>query len=360
MRQAPRICQMMTTQFSDLLAVLDTVSPVLLVAEVEHIAREVFGLDGRARELTGERDRNFHLGVGDADYVLKISNPAEDRQVIDFQSRALRHIAAVDPGLPVPRLVSTRSGAAEWLLARPGETPRIVRVLSFLQGVPMYKVAADAGLMRSLGHHAARLDRALRGFFHPAAGHELMWDLKHARSLRELLADIPDAAQRALAARVLDRFEEHALPVLPSLRAQVIHNDLNPHNVLVAPDDHARIVGIIDFGDMVHAPLVNSVAVTAAYQVAPAGHPLAMAGELIAAYHRLVPLEPAELDVLFDLITTRMVLTVAISGWRAARYPENQAYILRNNPRAWASLARCDALSRADAQGYLRRACGME
>ena len=45
----------------------------------------------------------------------------------------------------------------------------------------------------------------------------------------------------------------------------------------------------------------------------------------------MLPLQAAELDILFDLIATRMVLTVAITGWRAARYPENAAYILRNN-----------------------------
>jgi Ser/Thr protein kinase RdoA (MazF antagonist) len=350
---------MTPTRLPDPTAVLDTVSPALTLQQVEAMAREVFGLAATASELSGERDRNFHLREGDRHYVLKVANPAEDRQVLDFQSRALMHVAAVDPGLPVPRVVPTRDGAIAWLLEGEG-APRVVRVLSFLQGEPMHKVAASPGLRSNLGRHAARLDLALRGFFHPAAGHELMWDMKHASGLRALLVHMRDPAQRALAARVLDRFEAHVLPVLPALRAQVIHNDLNPHNVLVAPDDHERIAGIIDFGDMVHAPLVNSLAVTAAYQLSPTGHPLAAVAELAAAYHQLVPLERIELDLLFDLITTRMVLTVAISGWRAARYPENETYILRNTGRAWTSLARCDALNRADARSYLRRACGME
>ena len=43
-----------------------------------------------------------------------------------------------------------------------------------------------------------------------------------------------------------------------------------------------------------------------------------------------------ELDILFDLIATRMVLTVTISAWRASRYPDNAAYILRNCEKAWA------------------------
>jgi hydroxylysine kinase len=57
---------------------------------------------------------------------------------------------------------------------------------------------------------------------------------------------------------------------------------------------------------------------------------------------------------------TRMVLTVAITGWRAARYPENASYILRNNPQAWAGLERCETLNRTEAQAFLRRACQAE
>lgn len=351
---------MTTSQISESSILLDTASPELSLQDVERIAHDVFGIVSQASELTGERDRNYHLRAGDAHYVLKVSNPAEDPQVIDLQTRALLHIAAVDPDLPVPRLLRTRAGAADWWLEDSSEAPRLVRVLSFLQGVPMHKAAASRSLQHNLGLHAARLDLALRGFFHAGAGHELMWDLKHANTVRPLLEHIRDPGQRSLAERVLDRFDRHALPRLPGLRAQVIHNDLNPHNVLVAPDDHSHIVGIIDFGDMVHAPLINNLAVAAAYQVSETGHPLEMVAEMAAAYHRLVPLEPVELDLLFDLITTRMVLTVAISGWRAARYPENHAYILRNNLQAWARLTRCDSLDRAEAQAYLRQACQVE
>ena len=125
----------------------------------------------------------------------------------------------------------------------------------------------------------------MRGFFHPAAGHELMWDMKHASRVRDLLVHIEDESEARIGTALSRQFRSHALPKLPHLRAQVIHNDLNPHNVLVSPDDHDRIAGIIDFGDMVHAPLINNLAVAAAYQIAPTGHPLETAAEMIAAYH---------------------------------------------------------------------------
>ena len=81
---------------------------------------------------------------------------------------------------------------------------------------------------------------------------------------------------------------------------------------------------------------------------------------MIAAYHAVLPLEPAEFSVLFDLIATRMAMTIVISSWRAARYPANRNYILRNNAAAWARLQRMAALSRdqADISNSTRLRCG--
>lgn len=339
-------------------SLLSTAAPAFSATEAEDLAFDVFGLRAEASGLSGERDSNFYLRVADdGHYILKVSHPAEDRQVTDFQTQALLHVAAMAPSLPIPRVLKTRSGATEWLLARPGEDARIVRVLTFLQGEPIHRAPASTLQRRNLGSLLARLDLALRDFAHPAAHHELMWDMKHASRLRDLLVHISDPQQRGLAERFLDNFETHALPAFAHLRAQVIHNDMNPHNVLVSSDDPNRIAGIIDFGDMVHAPLINNLAVAAAYHPTDDGHPLAAAADVIAAYHAALPLQGDEIDLLFDLIATRMVLTVTISGWRAARYPENRDYILRNNRKAWTGLERLNSLSRHEAQAYLHRIC---
>lgn len=347
----------MTSQ-QDIDSLLATAVPDLSAEEAERIAADIYGLDAVAGELKGERDRNFHLRTHDGGhYVLKVSNPAEDPQVTHFQTQALLHVESRDPTLPVPRVVKTLEGEAEALLTRPGEEPRIVRILTYLQGEPLHRAPHSRAQRCNLGACLAQLDRALQGFTHPASGHELMWDLKHAGRVRGLLVHIADEERCALATRFLDAFERHALPTMPSLRAQIIHNDMNPHNVLVMADAPDEIAGIIDFGDAVHAPLVNDLAVAAAYQMIEAGHPLEGPADMVAGFHAVLPLDPAEIDVLFDLIATRMVLTVAISNWRAARYPENRDYILRNNPKAWAGLERLAGLSRSEAQSYLRQVC---
>ncbi|MCW6509686.1 phosphotransferase [Lichenifustis flavocetrariae] len=110
-----------------------------------------------------------------------------------------------------------------------------------------------------------RWDRALASRL-PAADHDLLWDLKGAARLRPLLPHVASDS-RALVARRLDHLEDNILPRLAKLRRQVVHNDLNPHNVPVDPAYTDRVTGILEFGDMVDTHRVNHVAVGAAYQV---------------------------------------------------------------------------------------------
>ncbi|MGF6307087.1 hydroxylysine kinase [Bradyrhizobium sp. i1.8.4] len=329
------------------------------IAEVQaqKLARKYYGLSAEIRRLDSERDQNFRLRTQDGpEYVLKIANPAEDRAVTNLQTEALRHIADRDPLLPIPRIIPTQDGAAELEIGFDDGTMRVVRLLSFLAGTPMHQATPSAALRRDVGRCAARLALALRDFVHPGASHKLLWDIQHATELRPLLDAVP-SAQRVLVERVLNHFEADAMPVLARLPKQALHNDLNPHNIVVDATSQAHVCGIIDFGDLTATARINDLAIAAAYQVTDSDDPLAPALDLVAAYHAVSPLEPRERGILFDLIATRMVLTIVISSIRAARYPENSAYILRNNRQASARLARIGTLRRARAAEQIERAC---
>lgn len=344
--------------FGDTLAVP---APAIDPATARHLLQQHYGMTGVVQRLTGERDQNFLVkSLQGRDYLLKISHPAEDLATTDFQTQALLHIVRTDPTLPIPHVINTCSGEAWKFLAWDGQAPRAVRLLSYLQGDLLTKVPHSVALRQHLAAMLARLTIALRGFFHPAAGHDLHWDLKHAGELRGLLTHVPDKKRRRLAELFLDSFDKHAGPQLGRLRAQVVHNDLNDYNVLVDPTNHDRVAGILDFGDMVHTALVNDLAIAASYRLTDGRDPLGAVSEFVAAYHAVLPLEPMEIDLLFDLMTTRLVTVVAISGWRAQRHSENRDYILRNNALSWARLERCAAVSRAQAQQTLRRACNMK
>ena len=336
---------------------LDTAPPALDPGQVAGLLARHWGLAGQLDPLTSERDLNHRLTTANGRFVVKIANAAEPHALTRFQNRALRHAGAGDAALPIPRVCPARDGADDVVL----DGGNLMRVLTWVDGGPLAARPAPPGAPtrrqgRALAALGARLLRALRGLDDPAADHVLQWDIRHAAGLRPLLPDVADADLRAQCAAVLDRFEARVAPVLPGLPWQVIHGDLNPHNILADPGDPARVTGILDFGDMVRTPRVCDLAVAAAYRIDPAA-PLDSLADFAAAWHATDPLTGAERAVLFDLVAARMVTTVAITARRAARYPANASYILRNLPSARAGLSAFAALDPARVAEALAAAC---
>jgi Ser/Thr protein kinase RdoA (MazF antagonist) len=307
------------------MSVLEAKAPAFSVAEAEGIAKRNFGVSGSARALVSERDQNFHLRTDDGrQYVLKIANPAEDPAVLDFQTQALLHIARVNPELPVPDVVTTAEGAPSCVIDGADGRRFITRLLRYLPGGLLDEVQPSRALLRDVGASAARLAQALRGYFHPAARHELLWDLLQVPSLRERTHHIDAPEVRQMVEGVFDRHAEQVLPALERMRAQVIHNDVSCMNTLVEGD---RVVGVIDFGDLIHAPPVCDLAVPICELIVGADDRFGVAMEITAGYCAVEPLTAEEIAVVFDLVTARTAMNIAISAWRAADHPENHAYI---------------------------------
>lgn len=335
-------------------AALSTAVPSLALDEVRALVGRLYGIDGSVKPLAGERDQNCCIETADGRrYVFKISNPSEPVSVVDFQIAALQHIARVSPDQPVPRVVRTLAGRSRDTVTLPGGVQTTVRMLTYLEGIQIRETPRTAGQRRAMGRVLAELNLALRDFSHTSATHDLLWNVSAAHRLTAKLDAIEDTQRRALAESFMTRFTDHVLPRLDSVRAQVIHNDYHLYNVLVAPDDHERVVGIIDFGDMLHAPLVGEVATAAAFHMTGSADPFEGAAQFVGAYHATLPLTEIEQEIVADLMATRHLITALISEWRAARYPENRAYIMRHNPAAWEALAQMADLSRDAARDRL-------
>jgi 4-aminobutyrate aminotransferase-like enzyme/Ser/Thr protein kinase RdoA (MazF antagonist) len=324
------------------------------------VAEHVFGIPGSLSPLASERDQNFRLDDGEGRaFLFKISNPADDDALIAMQTGALLHVARSDSSLPVMRVLHTREG--KYWARMPGSDGRtsVVRLFTFLEGRNPETAELDTGTLHTWGAVVARLGRALRGYFHPAAGVESLWDIKQASNLRPLLGHVGDERRRALVERVLDRFEANVAPVLGALRAQVIHNDMSLDNVLV--EGHGpgtRITGITDFGDMTHSALVCDLAVALADVLDGRPDSLEVAESMIAGYDSVTPLEDQEAALLGDLVATRAAAAIVISAWRLDLYPENAEYVSTFGVGAWRFLQLLDAVGFDEAAGRLRQATG--
>lgn len=345
---------------ADPLQVIAVEAPRFSVDDAVRIAAEHYGLAVTARELVSERDRNFHLRSTDGrKFVLKVANSAEDPRVTDFQVQALRHIEAGRIEIATPRVVPTLDGRLSFEL-RSEAGSHVTRLVTWLPGILLAGQPLTAALCRNLGIYAAKLGRALRGFDHPGSNPSLIWNMHEAARVRELTPCVADAVLRARVNECLERFEAKLLPRFGSLRTQVVHNDLNPENVLLDPDDVARVAGVIDFGDMNRSPLIVDVAVAASYMREFQGNPLTRIASLIAGYHSVTPLDREEIDLVFDLIRVRLATTVAVLHWRLAARGADDPY-LNNSVSAESTAGRfleiLDAIPGEHARQALREAC---
>ena len=340
-------------------AILETQSPGFTIDQVNELANQLYGLSGRVSQLDSERDQNFRITTGEGkQFVIRIANSAEDPAISDMQLKALEHIAKVDPELPVPRAVYSHKGLAIEQIQSGSGTQHSICVRTYLHGAAPQDDPTDHALLRPMGVCLARLVLALRGFFHPKANYELLWDLKHTSKLRLYLPHIHDENHRELVSYFLDRFEQNVHPLMPKLRAQIVHNDLVPDNILVAEDDPGCIVGIIDFVDMVHTALINDLAITIASMIREHADPVGAAVELLAGYHGLVPLEAIELQILYDLVGARLAMMNVIASWRETIHPSNREYITGDVDQTWSTLEAWRALEPDEVKRKFSRTCG--
>ena len=310
----------MTTNSSALMAI--TAAPPNI--EEGFLARSVneqFGLQGAYSTLVSERDQNFLLRTADGRrFLVKVTSAVEEAVTTDFQIAALQHIENAG-GVLAPRIVPTIGGDSSGEVVGDGQAHRL-RVMTWVEGEQLEKLPIDAALAGQFGNALARLDLALQGFAHPGEKPALLWDLQRVGELRDLLDAIDDPVAKDGVTRVIDDYENHVVPALPSLRAQVIHSDANPENVLVTDDG----LGFIDFGDIIKAPLVFDVAIAASYMRVPGEDPAALIEPFIAGYHAVLPLHASEAGLLFDLIRARLTTTVTLLYWRLQARPQNDPY----------------------------------
>ena len=340
-------------------------APCLTPDDAGRLARELFGLEGRARALPSERDQNFLIEAAAGErLVLKIANALEPGPLLDAQQDAMRHLAA--RGCPVPRVLPMRDGATRREIPGTDGRRHSLWAVSYVSGVPLATLGhRSTALLEDLGERIGALAGALADFDHPALHRDFYWDLANAR--REIDAGrhlLRDDRLRAAVERVAATAGERVPAVAPALRRSVIHNDLNDHNVLIAPGARpgaaeARVAGFVDFGDMVYGWTVADLAIAAAYVAAGARDPLAAVAAVVRGHHRVFPLSEQELEALFALVGSRLAASACVAAAQRRERPDN-AYLGVSQEAIRAALPAIACTPYQLATAVFREACGLE
>jgi 4-aminobutyrate aminotransferase-like enzyme/Ser/Thr protein kinase RdoA (MazF antagonist) len=323
-------------------------------------AREHWGIEGEFTPLEGERDQNHRVAAADGrGYVLKVSASGESEGAVDFQVAALRHLERQAPDVPAPRVVASQAGRdVEWIAAADG-TRHMVRLLSWIPGVPVSQGRPPGiATLRNVAAFQARLAQGLRGLFHAHARHFVAWDIQRALILNPGIQAWVAEDAKSLLADFNQRVSRDVLPRLPGLRAQVVHGDGHADNLLRAGPDSDEIVGAIDFGDMVHAPLVQDLAVTLASFARHGAMSLDNAVAQVEAWNSVLPLGDDELEVLHDLTLLRLATALCLYDVRIHATEKPAAWLAEERPDIVRALTKFLALDRGEVHERYRAACG--
>ncbi len=318
--------------------------------DFEHILQTFYGIHNpKTKKLEGYDSLNFHIRSDAYNAVLKIhDNDGQTQALLDAEHKLLQRLSAIE-GQEFPKVFKTKTG--ESMVSNEEGT---FRILSFVEGEFLAEVSHTPSLFRSFGNFIGKMNKELLGAFDPViAAKVTRWDLQHCLVNREYLSCIADPMDRTLVDYFFLQFEEHVLPRQYELRKGIIHNDANDWNVLTKG---GKVSGIIDFGDMCYAPVINDLAIALTYAMFDKEDPLQWAIPIVEGFHEAFPLKESELDVLYYLIAGRLCTSVCNSAYTKQQKPDSE-YITVSEKSAWKLLHQWIAINPLKAQDTFRKAC---
>ena len=306
------------------------------------------------KRLDGYDNKNYYITTPKNDFIFKTyKDSAILKDILASENETLLYLEKeFNSQIPIP--IAFRDESYLKILNVDNEKV-ICRMLSFLKGNFLGDVKHTPALFESLGTFLAKLNIKLKDFTnYTIKSRQWEWDIQYLDLNRKYINDIPKAKDRNIVTYFFNQYEEVVRPLIPSLRKQVIHNDANEWNVLVADGE---ISGIIDFGDIAHSFLINELAIAITYACYDKENPLEWSVILIKAYHQLNPLEEKELKVLYYLIAARLCISVCNSAHSRKTDPNN-IYASVSEKSAWKMIYRWLAVSPVKAENEFRKAVG--
>lgn len=310
-------------------------------------------------QLPGEKDLNYKIFDDKHTFILKLMDANCAAQLIDFQSKFFHHLENQSTHFNCPKIIKTKS-SNDYVYVEIENQNRILWLLSYCTGTLLaHHKPRTKELHSSFGKMIAELRTHATGFTHPYMQRAQLWNLSEAGRSQQYATHIIGETNQ-IAQDVFSKFKVSIKGKLQLLEHGVIHNDANDYNVLVNEQQGSFLVnGIFDFGDMAYQAYICDVAIALAYAILNQDEPLEVCSDFLRAYHKIKPLQVEELEILFDLIKTRLAVSIAISSKRQKESP-NDDYITISQEPAKQALVQLNKISEQFALCVFREACGYE
>lgn len=300
------------------------------------------------KKLEGYASINYRVDTNEGCYVLKHYKDASELELIKGEVNLLREIFD-----KIPFQIPSNNKVIIVL-----EDHSFIRLLNFIEGNLLAEAEQNDLLLFNFGKSIALLTRALQGKRSCIIeARKQVWDLQYCLLNKPKINTIKDLSKRKLVHFFLDLFEHHVAPKQNFLRHSIIHGDLNDNNVLVEENE---VVGLIDFGDICYAPLINEVAIAMTYiMLLNEEDPISKACTVLKGYQSVLPLLKEEIELLYYLISARLCVSVCNSSEAIAK-GEDTEYILVNQKAVWHLLQKYISFNPIGVTNQFLNASGME
>lgn len=318
---------------------------------INQLANEIksnYNIAGDLKPLAGERDQNHLISTPNGKkYIAKVAGPDEDLSVVDYQIKTLLHIENRNPNLNIPRNLKTRTDTDFAIIKSPSGQEHMLRLLSFVDGIPFgeaYRPPLE--VLKSAGRFQGAMCKALSDFSHPSEGYFMPWDISQGLILNSELRNSRFGDVERLIGPLFDHFENYVLPKLNSFKKQTIHNDAHNDNVLRSSSDIDDFYGVIDFGDICYAPIIQDLSVPLIGFVGDVKNSIEVGATYVEGFANVHPLTEDDLDILYDLLLLRASLTVQLIDFRMRYNDANMTILEKEYPMLVTRLENLLAINR--------------
>ncbi|XP_037106177.1 hydroxylysine kinase-like [Syngnathus acus] len=315
-------------------------APRLNLSQATELVKKHYKLTpSEMHHLPSFDDQNIYIATVEAgEYILKISNSEDSKDPVLFELQTYAMNFLHENGLLTQTTLKTTTGQDMTLIdidCGYGLQKYLVRLLTYLPGIPISKAPISPRLLYEVGQTAARVDNVLRELNHSQLSKlqrdNFKWSLSNVPILENYMHVLDGDPLQEIVQFILHQYKTNVTCKYPSFRKCLIHGDLNDLNVLVRADESRgyRVSGIIDFGDINLGYSVYELAINIMYMMHLHPNPIEVGGYVLAGWESVYALNEAERDCLFWLVLCRfcqdLVLCLSISKC----YPENKEYLLR-------------------------------
>ena len=339
------------------MSVFDEQPPIINVSSFSHWLKKNYSFFNsksiKLSRLNSERDVNLLIkGAGTKQYVVKISNPKESLAQLEYQDLLINHLRQ---SIQLRNIYPEIFHKKILFYKDRNERGCAVRILTYIEGDMYAKSKNSDDTEKSLGKLLALQSNQLQSFIKNQAIRSFEWDPSDIRWTKKFI-NLFKGANKNIIKNTIDEHEKFVFKNIKNLKHAVTHGDPNDYNIVVKKE---KIIGFIDFGDSIYAPVINDLAISLSYALMGKNNLYKSLKNIVGTYNEFYKLSDLDIYSLLALIKSRLVITLVMAAKQRKKYPDNK-YLSISENNAWGLIYKLDKVDPYFFIAVIRDICNSE